>query len=106
MSAKKKTAHGMTKVELVAKLASDTGLTKTQISNVFDCMSSLIASELKAGRSVTIPPGLAKISRNRRAATKARTGRNPSTGEPLTIKAKPAHDVIGIKALKGLKDMA
>ena len=49
-------------------------------------------------------PGLLKIRSVKRPATKARMGRNPATGEEITIAAKPAHNVIRLSALKALKD--
>ena len=38
-------------------------------------------------------------------ATPARQGRNPLTGEPITVKAKPARKVVKCRPLKGLKEM-
>lgn len=102
---KAKAAKGMTKTQMVGELAGKTGLTKTQIQEVFAALSSLIAGELKAGRPVTIP-GLVKISLKHRDATPARPGKNPFTGEAITIKAKPARRVVGVRAVKALKDMA
>jgi nucleoid DNA-binding protein len=37
--------------------------------------------------------------------TPARQGRNPKTGEPMTIAAKPARTVVKAQALKSLKEM-
>jgi nucleoid DNA-binding protein len=37
-------------------------------------------------------------------ATKARKGKNPFTGEEITIKAKPASRKVRIRAMKGLND--
>jgi nucleoid DNA-binding protein len=54
---------------------------------------------------VNIPPGLMKIKRVQKPATKARMGRNPATGEPMKIAAKPARTVVKVLALKGLKEM-
>jgi nucleoid DNA-binding protein len=38
-------------------------------------------------------------------ATKARKGINPFTGEETMFKAKPARNVVKVRALKGVKDM-
>ncbi|MEZ6124943.1 MAG: HU family DNA-binding protein [Planctomycetaceae bacterium] len=35
----------------------------------------------------------------------AREGRNPSTGEPITIAAKPEAKVVKVRPLKKLKEM-
>jgi nucleoid DNA-binding protein len=41
----------------------------------------------------------------KKPARPARKGVNPFTGEEVMFKAKPAHKVIKIKALKKLKEM-
>jgi DNA-binding protein HU-beta len=39
-------------------------------------------------------------------ATKSRKGTNPFTGEPMTFAAKPARNIVKIRALKKLKEAA
>ena len=46
-----------------------------------------------------------KIDVKRKPATKARKGINPFPGEEMMFKAKPARNVVRIRALKKLKDM-
>jgi nucleoid DNA-binding protein len=46
-----------------------------------------------------------KIEVKRKPATKARKGINPFTGEETIFKAKPARNVVRIRALKKVKDM-
>jgi len=41
----------------------------------------------------------------RKPAVKAHKGINPFTGEETMFKAKPARNVVKIRALKSLKDM-
>jgi nucleoid DNA-binding protein len=41
----------------------------------------------------------------RKPATKAREGINPFTKEPITIKAKPARNVVRVRPLRMLKAM-
>ena len=50
-------------------------------------------------------PGLLKISTVRKPAVKARKGINPFTKEEVMFKAKPAHNVVKVRPLKGLKEM-
>lgn len=50
-------------------------------------------------------PGLLKIKVVKKPATKARKGINPFNGEETVFKAKPAHKVVKVLPLKGLKDM-
>jgi len=106
--AKKDSAIGKAynKAELVSAIAEDTGLTKKDISNVLASMNSLVERHVKSrGAGEFTIPGLLKIKRYKKKATKARAGRNPQTGEALTIAAKPAHNAVKVMALKPLKDM-
>jgi nucleoid DNA-binding protein len=50
-------------------------------------------------------PGLLKMRVVKKAATKARKGINPFTGEEMMFKAKDASKTVKVAALKGLKDM-
>lgn len=80
----------MTKTELVQKLAKQTGLSQAKAAEVVDAIfdtrpkRGIIATELDAGRKVTLP-GFGTFMTRRRAA---RQGRNPSTGKPINIPAK------------------
>ncbi len=80
----------MTKTELAEKLAKKTGLSKAKalevVSAIFDAQpgKGIIATELDAGKKVTIPGFGTFTSRQR----KAREGRNPKTGAKIEIAAK------------------
>lgn len=96
----------MTKSAIYSSLAESTGLSKKEITSVFDALSDLIAKEVgKKGPGVFNVPGLMKITVQHKPATKARKGINPFTGEETTFKAKPARNVVKVRPLKGLKDM-
>jgi len=107
--AKKKAAapkKPMTKTEILAALAEDTGLTKKEVASVIDGLGTLIGKNLgKRGPGAFSIPGLMKVKVIRKPATKARKGINPFTKEPTVFKAKPARNVVKILPLKGLKDM-
>jgi nucleoid DNA-binding protein len=94
-----------TKTAVQQTLAEKTGLSRKQVATFFDELSSLIKKELTKGPGVFTIPGMIKIKKVRKAATKARQGRNPQTGETITIKAKPARTVVKTLALKGLKEL-
>jgi len=96
-----------TKSEIYTTIADDTGLTKKDVAAVFDSLSGLIQKNLggRGGPGVFTVPGLLKMRVVKKAATKARKGINPFTGEETTFKAKPARTVVKIRALKKLKDM-
>ncbi len=95
-----------TKAETFTYIADKTGLTKKDVSAVFDSMTTLIKRDIRrTGPGVYTVPGLMKIKVVRKPATKARKGVNPFTGEAMTFKAKPARNVVKVLALIGLKDM-
>ena len=100
------TQKPMTKTEIMASLAEDTGLTKKQVASVFEELAKLIGKNLgRRGPGVFSVPGMMKIKVVRKPATKARKGINPFTGEETIFKAKPARNVVKVLPLKGLKDM-
>ena len=96
----------MTKAQLLSAIAEETGLTRKQIADVMDSLGGQIQRHVKKrGPGAFTLPGLLKIKPVRKPARKARKGRNPFTGEETTFAAKPAHTVVKIQPLKGLKDM-
>ncbi len=96
-----------TKSEIIDAIAQDTGLTKKQVASVFSSLSDLITRHIKKRGSgeFTIPDTGIKIRRVKKPARKARMGRNPATGEPMKIPAKPATTSVKVVALKALKDV-
>jgi nucleoid DNA-binding protein len=99
-------AKPATKSEIFGKLATATGLTRKQVASVFDELGKLVKQDLgKKGAGVFTIPGLLKIKRIYKPATKARQGINPFTKEPTTFKAKPARNVVKAQPLKSLKEM-
>ena len=75
---------------------------------VFSALSMMIQRHMKERGSghFTVPEIGVKITKIKAPDTKARTGRNPATGEAIEIPARPAHMKIKVSALKKLKDMA
>lgn len=98
--------EAMTKSQIMAELADNTGLSKKEIGNVFDELANLMERHVKkrAVGHFTLP-GLMKVQVVRKPATKARKGINPFTGEETVFKAKPARNVVKVRPLKKLKDM-
>jgi nucleoid DNA-binding protein len=106
MADKKAAAKPVNKSAMFQTLAETTGLTRKQIASVFDAFSEFVHREVgKKGPGVVVLPGLAKIKRVMKPATKERMGRNPATGEPMMIKAKPARTIVRVQPLKNLKEM-
>lgn len=94
-----------TKSQIVAFIAERVNLKKAEITQVIATLNELVEAHLKkqAAGAFTLP-GLLKFKIVRKPATKARKGINPFTGEMTTFKAKPARNVIKIRALKKLKE--
>jgi DNA-binding protein HU-beta len=74
----------MNKAELIAKIAEDAGITKTQANATIDAFVDAVTKTLKKGDKVTLV-GFGTFSVAKRAA---RNGRNPQTGAVIKIKAK------------------
>ncbi len=72
-----------TKSEFVDKVAAESGLSKKDAGAAVDAVISTIESELKSGGEVTFT-GFGKFHVADRGA---REGRNPRTGETMTIAA-------------------
>ena len=101
-----KAAKPATKAEIYASLADKTGVTKKDVAKVFGALSELISKELgKKGPGLFVVPGLLKLKVVRKPATKAKQGINPFTKEPMTIKAKPARNVVKAVPMKALKEL-
>ena len=97
----------LTKAQLLATLAEETGLAKKECALVLDELANVVSRHLKkrGGAGTFTMPGMFKIKTLRKPATKARKGTNPFTGEEAMFKAKPARTVVKIQPLKALKDM-
>jgi nucleoid DNA-binding protein len=96
----------MTKAKLVGHIAVETGLTKQDVEKVFDSLYGAIKKQLsRRGPGEFTIPKIAKLKVIKKKATKARMGRNPSTGEPIKIPAKRAHKVVKATVLKATKDL-
>ncbi len=87
----------MNKAELIAVLADNAGLTKTQANATLDAFVDAVTKTLKKGDKVTLV-GFGTFSVSKRAA---RTGRNPQTGEAIKIKAKKVARFKAGKELSG-----
>ena len=87
----------MTKAELVAKIASEGGLTKSQADKAVAGFVSAVLGALSAGDKITLV-GFGTFSVAKRSK---REGRNPRTGKKIKI---PAKKVVKFKAGKTLSE--
>lgn len=87
----------MNKGELISAVADETGLPQKQVDNILTAVIEKITSEVARGTKVTIT-GFGTFEKRHR---KARTGRNPQTGEEIQIAAS---NVPAFSAGKQFKD--
>jgi len=87
----------LTKAELVDSLAEETELSKRQVGELVELFLEEIKAALVKGDKVQLIPFGNFVVRDR----KKREGRNPKTGEKISI---PARRVPAFSAGKGLKD--
>ena len=87
----------MNKAELTARVARDTRMTKVRAARVIDSLLEHVMKSLKKGeRASLVGFGTFTVTRRR-----ARTGRNPQTGEKMRI---PAQKVPSFSAGNSLKE--
>jgi len=82
--------------ELTSALAERTGTTKVQAKAFLEAHAALLIDELKQSGSVQLA-GIGKLKMGERAE---RQGRNPATGEAMTIKAAKTVKFSGGKSFK------
>ena len=88
----------MTKAELVEKMATDAAISKAAAGKALGSFIDGITKALKKKDGKVTLVGFGTFSKSHR---KARKGRNPQTGKPISIKAR---NVVKFKAGKTLKD--
>ncbi len=90
-------AAGMTKTALVRHLAEKLETNNKTAAAYLEVLSETAVKETKKN-GVFVVPGLGRLVKSNR---KARTGRNPQTGEPIKI---PAKTVVKFRVAKAAKD--
>ncbi|MDA8137125.1 MAG: HU family DNA-binding protein [Desulfobacteraceae bacterium] len=88
----------MTKAEIVEKMATDAGITKSAAAAALDSFVDGVIKALKKKEGKVTLVGFGTFIKGRR---KARKGRNPQTGEAIKIKAS---NTVKFKAGKKLKE--
>ena len=87
----------MNKGQLIERVASELGSTKTAASKAIEAVIACITDGIKDDAGVTIS-GFGTFSKKQRAA---RTGVNPATGQPMQIQASKT---VGFKPSQALKE--
>ena len=84
----------MTKTQTIAALAERSGLQKAEANKLLEELANLAYQEAKDGFTI---PGIGKLV----LVDRARMGRNPATGEAISI---PAKKVVKFRVAKVCKD--
>ncbi len=87
----------MNKNELIRSIRKKSGLTNQEAKKALQCLTNTIAYHLSKGEDIQLP-GFGTF---RVRETKEKAGRNPQTGEALTI---PAKTIPAFKPGKALKE--
>src|SRR4051795_4109323 len=85
----------LTQTQLAQEIADRADVTRADVKRVLAALEEVVLDELADAAKVKIR-GLAQLTARVRPATKSRKGRNPATGEEITISAKPA--AVALKA--------
>ena len=86
----------MLKIDLIAAIAAETGLTKTDAAKAIDSFINVVTAALKAGDDVR----LRGFGTFMATDLPARQGRNPQTGEPIAVAASRRPRFFPYAALK------
>ncbi len=87
----------MTQTELIRTMAAELGMTQDAAKNALCWIGHAVEATMRAGESIKLP----ELGTFTPIPTKERQGRNPRTGEPLTIPAgtrikfKPTFEIEG-----------
>lgn len=87
----------MTQTAIIRELAESTGVNNKVAKQFVESLAQLAVRETKKN-GVFVLPGIGRLVR---ADRKARTGRNPATGEAIKI---PAKKVVKFRLAKSVKD--
>ncbi|MGH9621407.1 MAG: HU family DNA-binding protein [Bryobacteraceae bacterium] len=87
----------MTQTAIIRELAETTGVNNRVTKQMLEALADLAVRETKKN-GVFVMPGIGRLVR---AERKARTGRNPATGETIKI---PAKKVVKFRVAKAVKD--
>jgi len=82
--------------QLVKSVADSTGLTQDQVDTALGGVVDTVTAAVKSGDKVVLP-GFVSFEQTQRSA---RTGRNPQTGESMTIGASSGVKLSAVTALK------
>jgi DNA-binding protein HU-beta len=92
----------LTQTQLTSEVAERSGLTKADAKAALTALEEIVLEELGNAEKVRIG-GVVQLVVRVKEATKPRQGRNPATGEEITISAKPASVALKARPLAKAK---
>jgi DNA-binding protein HU-beta len=92
----------LTQTQLISAVADRAELSKADARRVLSALEDVVLEELGNAQKVRIA-GVVQLTPRVKPATKARKGRNPATGEEITIAAKKASVDVRARALAKAK---
>ena len=79
----------LTQTQLISAVADRAELSKADARRALDALEEIMLEEIGNAQKVRVG-GLVQLNVRIKPAQKSRKGRNPATGEEITIAAKPA----------------
>src|SRR5438445_3261210 len=95
----------MTQTQLADAVAEKAGLSRADAKKAIAALEEVILGEIGNAEKVKIG-GVVQLDVRVRPATQERPGRNPATGEEITISAKPASVAVKARPLAKAKAAA
>ena len=92
----------LTQSPLTTEIAERSDLSKSDVKRVMDSLEEIVLEQLGDAEKVKIG-GVVQLTVRVKEATKARKGRNPATGEEITIGPKPASVTVRARPLAKAK---
>jgi DNA-binding protein HU-beta len=92
----------LTQTQLASEVADRSGLTKNDAKAALTALEEIVLEQLADAVKVRIG-GVVQLVVRVKEATKPRQGRNPATGEEITISAKPASVALKARPLAKAK---
>jgi DNA-binding protein HU-beta len=92
----------LTQSQLASEVADRSGLSKSDAKAAIEALEAIVLEQLADAEKVRIA-GVVQLNVRVKEATKARKGRNPATGEEITIGPKPASVTLRARPLAKAK---
>jgi DNA-binding protein HU-beta len=95
----------MTQTQLADAVAEKAGLSRADAKKAIAALEDVVVEQIGKAEKVKIG-GVVQIEARYRPPTSEREGRNPATGETITIAAKPASVAVKARPLAKAKNAA